>query len=239
MKSGGKQTNKAIEFLYRLSLEDDFQNDIKKIRISLGIPPDGYAAPEDRSAGVRRSDSMVFFASMMSLMKKCEIPQAYWCALQHYLEMNNFEIREKPIDLIGFIDRWVHRDDDKNAPSENWFKYKKEPFVKIILFGNNSKSDVHAFIDKNWWLIEEILLEQGSEFKRVRGKKDENRPRDSLIIKLAKESREHLITGLKQKPLNPKSKYKNTLIRLRIEELGYNVSDESIGKIIFKYKNKK
>lgn len=235
MTKNNKKTNKAIELLYELSLRDDFQKDIRKARKLLKIPLYGFKSVEEKNNG-DPFDAFSFTATMLNLLEKYQIPDVYWVPLQEYLEFDRLETKEDQIKLVGFVDRWVHREDDRSDPMEEWYKYRKQPFVKLIIFGNNTKSDVHAFIDKNWKIMEEILTEQGDEPKRVRRKKDENKERDRIIIELSKKTKKELNAGLKRK-LTHGAKYKELLIQAKMEELGYGEINEGyIRKIISKYR---
>jgi hypothetical protein len=196
MEKGDNKTNKAIEFLYKLSTRSDFINDIKEIKKKLKIPDNGFKAIDDqeRLKWFKKTNTLDLMKKYLFIREKYSIPIAYNSVLQEYIETGKLETKRKQDELSAFIDPVAHIKNTGNA--EDYFREIGEPFAKIIILGNNSKTDVINFIDNNWEKIEDVFLEQGHIVgKRVR--KSTNKNRDSLIIELSrkpiKELRDRLI----------------------------------------------
>jgi hypothetical protein len=168
-------------------LRDDFQADIQAARDDLGIPKSGFQNAQERELWANKLNGLDFFSVISHLLEKYSISVAYYVPLQEYIELNKLQTNTHQIDLVAMIDEYAHKE-DLESPIEDLYREWRQPFVKMILFGNGSKSDVHDFIDKNWKHIEDIFLEQGKQIgQRVRVKREKER--DRLIIELSKQSK--------------------------------------------------
>jgi hypothetical protein len=66
------------------------------------------------------------------------------------------------------FERYAHRADMNLGDVEEFYKETGEPYAKLFILGNASKSDVLDYINKNWEKVEEILTEQRGIRKVVR-----------------------------------------------------------------------
>src|SRR3989344_8778353 len=164
MKGDGQKTNKASEFLYRLSLDQDFQEDIEFLRKRFEITPVPIKVlhSENRPNWITQENSTEWFVAILEIMKKYSIPQPFYVPLTEFIETNDPDATyTSRLDHVGFIDRYAYRKEMGSViDNEKFFIDRGVPFVKIILFGNNSKTDVKNFIDSKWKEIEKILEEQ-------------------------------------------------------------------------------
>ena len=233
-KAKGIKTNKAIELLYRLSLRVDFQKDIEKARIILNIPSHGFSSYRERQESINNIDSILFTDQILNILKKYKISLAYYVPLQEYLEMGKIKTKTKQEEFVAVIDDFAHRNDIDSGNLEEFYREFGEPFAKVLILGNSTKSDVIDFINRNWNKIQSILAEQGNNpNQRIRKKKDKNKDRDKNIIELSKETTENL----KKQLGNPiGTLYKEDLIKKIMERDGYHISDGYIRKIIQQYR---
>lgn len=245
MKKGGKKTNKAIELLYKLSFRDDFKQDIEQTRHMLGIPKKGFKNMkyEDNLKWIKDKKTAVNFNKMtFSFIEKYSIPHSYHWMFQEYLQTGKLETRQTGNEQVAFIDPTAHKTEFPLGFLDYHYRKSGEPFVKLFIFGNNSKTDVKKFIDKYWKNIEDSFLEQGCKLgKRVR--KTINKDRDILIIKLSKKPIKELRKKLEQKGGSfLKSDSRDDIIsKLLILESpkSFRAKSGYIRKIIQKYRNKK
>ncbi len=220
---GGKKTNKAIEFLYNFTFDDDFIKDVKEARKLL-------------------ENQVAFFGFSMHILKKYSIPLAYSQVLQEYIKSGNLETTRTQDEFVAFIDPTAHKTDFEPANAEDYYRINGEPFAKLIILGNNSKTDVMNFIDKNWSKIEDVFLEQGHDInKRVRHKA--YKKRDQQIITFSRKKIKELRDELKLNDIEIiGTKYKEDLISklLKLNKYGnFSVTSGYIRRIISKYKKKK
>lgn len=242
---GDNKTNKAIEFLYNLSLNDNFIKDINEAKKFLKIPEKGFKGftDDDRLKLINnKKTAMDLMGAILHLAKKYSIPLAYHSVFQEYIETGKLETKRRQDEFVAFIDPTAHRTDFNPGHVEDYYNATGEPFAKLIILGNNSKTDVMNFIDKNWEKIEEVFLEQGHDVnKRVRNKIYKNR--DAQIIILSKKSPQELRQELKSSNVEIIGiNYKEDLIRklLKLDKYGgSSVSSGYIRKILGKYKSKK
>lgn len=245
MKKGGKKTNKAIEFLYDLSFRDDFMQDLEQARQILGIPKNGFKNMkyEDNLKWIKDIKTVVNFNKItFSFIEKYSIPHSYHWVFQEYLQTGKLETRQTGNEQVAFIDSTAHNPKFPLGFLDYHYRKSGEPFVKLFILGNNSKTDVKNFIDKYWKNIEDSFLEQGCELgKRVR--KTRNKDRDILIIKLSKKPIKELRKKLERKGgefLKSDSK-EDIISKLLILERpkSFRVKSGYIRKIIQKHRNKK
>ncbi len=231
MKDDKGDLNKATELLYGLSLQDDFCLDIQQIRGRFGIAPLKIGS-EEPFKEITKENSGDFLSAELSLLEKYSIPIAHLTALSDYIRFNKLEKLPQP--SVAFIDRYAHEKWEGHI--EEWYKDKNEPFVKMLILNADSKADIHKFIDDNWERIQEILIEQGREPKRIRSKGEKNKEIDKLIVRYSKQN----VTQMKMAlGLTKGTFYKDDLIKKMIKKYHeHEVSDGYIRKVLQKYRSK-
>jgi hypothetical protein len=242
---GDNKTNKAIEFLYKLHLRDDFMKDLEQTRQILGIPKEGFKNMkyEDNLKWIKDAKTAANFNKMtFSFIEKYSIPHSYHWVFQEYLQTGKFETRQTGNEQVAFIDPTAHNPKFPLGILDYHYRTAGEPFVKLFILGNNSKTDVKNFIDKYWKNIEDSFLEQGCKLgKRVR--KTINKDRDTLIMKLSKKPIKELRKKLERKggeilKSDPKENIISKLLMLE-KPKSFKASGGYIRKIIQKYRIKK
>jgi hypothetical protein len=242
---GDKKTNKAIELLHSLYFRDDFMQDLEQTRQILKIPKKGFKNMKygDNLKWIKDKKTAVNFNKMtFSFMKKYSIPHRYHWVFQEYLQTGKLETRQTGNEQVAFIDPTAHKAEFPLGLLDYHYRASGEPFVKLFIFGNNSKTDVKNFIDKYWKNIEDSFLEQGCKLgKRVR--KTINKDRDILIIKLSKKPIKELRKKLERKggEVSKSDSKEDIISKLLILERPkpFRAKSGYIRKIIQKYRNKK
>ncbi len=211
----GDGPNPAEEFLHKLSLREDFAKDLARARKVLGIPPGGFSS--DEVAKRWRGDGLELAETWMDLMKIYKIPVPYQPMLDNYLFLGkSSNVKWKPSVFV--IDDPL----EGEGSLEELYKEMGEPFAKILIFKNATKSAVLRDIRKNWWTIAGILNTLGPRKKRVRETK--NKERNRLILELwrksSRELKEELAELGDQEVLTLKL-HKEILIRRVLAARGY------------------
>lgn len=222
--------NKAKELIYKLSLQDNFLLDIQRIRGRFGITP-SEENREEPPSWLTKNNTLQYIESKLLILEKYKIPQAYQVAVDQFIRFNSVSSQSKP--SVAFIDRYAH--ENWNGNIEEWYKTRKEPFVKIIILNADNKKDLHKFIDDKFDQIQEIFSEQGRESQRVRSKSEKNKEIDKLIIRYSKHSTPQLKSLL---GITKGTFYKDDLIKKILSDRGYKVSDLYVRKIIQKHRQK-
>lgn len=163
-KRPDKETNRADEWLFDLSLRKDFSSDVASLRRKLRIPDEGFRPGE---MPMEWRDHVPYWyippyyaeGEMFELFKKYGIPLIYSDEVRAYIETGEVASRQKPLDLIGSVDQYAHRAQFA-GDLDKAYRELGQPFVKIYLF-NGTKEQVHRFIDKNWELIRHVFYQQG------------------------------------------------------------------------------
>lgn len=163
-KRPDKETNRADEWLFDLSLRKDFSSDVASLRRKLEIPDEGFRPGE---MPMEWRDHVPYWyippyyaeGEMFELFKKYNIPLKYSDEVRTYIETGQVKSKKRPLDLIGLVDQYAH---NAQFPGDLDTAYREfgQPFVKIYLF-DGTKEQVHRFIDKNWPLIRDVFAQQG------------------------------------------------------------------------------
>ena len=54
----------------------------------------------------------------------------------------------------------AHTLDADDVDLEDFYKEHKEPYAKILVFGDNTKSEVLGYLEQNWDEVEKIDIEE-------------------------------------------------------------------------------
>jgi hypothetical protein len=218
----GDRPNPGEEFLYKLSGDKEFQQDVYKARIQLRIPPEGYADKEMRHDWLKKHDVFDLLAIEMHLQKKYKISIAFQYHLDDYIFFGKTHKETNKTIAPVVIDTYAHKMDLGDV--EEFYKKTGEAYAKLFILGNSSKSEVLSFINTNWEKIESILREQRGEKKVLR--KTIYKERNQRIKKLWRMPTKEL-----QKMAGSDSSYKDSLIQKILENEGVHVTDGYIRKI--------
>ena len=216
----GDGPNPGVEFLYKLYGEQGFRQDIIGARKHLGIPEGGFI--EDGMDEKWMKDNHIFdlMAVESYLQKKYKISIAYIWQLSDYIffgEIRNKANMKIPPSVV--IEKYAHRKDIGLGDVEEFYKETAEPYVKLYILGNASKSDILGFINKNWKEIEDVLVEQRGERRMIRT--TTYKGRNQLIKELICKSIEEL-----QKEAESHSRYKDLLIQKILLKRGFGAVNE-------------
>lgn len=236
----GDGPNPAEEMLFRLSLDTDFTNDLKRARKSLGVPSGGLD-PGDKLRWLQknRARGLDLLAVEFNLQKKYGIPLAFQLLLTDYILCNKPTRKNIPKDPPVLIDKYAHvKDDPRRSNMEDLYMEFGEPFVKLFIFGGGTKTEVLDFIKKNWSEIECLLVEQGAAPRNAtsRVRKVLYKDRDRIIRELwkwpAKALRQEILALGGEMPSPRMRFFKDILVR-KLLQLKYDirVSESYIRKI--------
>lgn len=225
----GDGPNPGVEFFYKLSLNAAFQSDLttarKMLGITLGERPDikteaGREFWEDKIMDV--------LTVMANLKMKYDIPEAYWSNfLEDYIFFGTAIVAKSEMPRVAVIDWLSPRQKElKLGDIESWYRKSKEPYVKMFVLRNATKTSLKRFIDDNWRSIREELIARDGDKKRVR--ETVHKERNQRIRELY-----HRPTHELRKLANdPQGKYKYSLIRKVLKQEGFGlVSEGYIRKI--------
>lgn len=165
----GDRPNPGEELLYHLSGNQEFQQDLLKARKFLGIPEEGFPDEDMCKKWLKDGNALDLLSADLYFQKKYKISIAYRFYIDDYIFFG--EIRSKvnkqlPPSVV--FERYAHRADMDLGDVEEFYKETGEPYAKLFILGNASKSDVLDYINKNWEKVEEILTEQRGVRKVVR-----------------------------------------------------------------------
>ncbi|MCX6733281.1 MAG: hypothetical protein NTX63_00530 [Candidatus Peregrinibacteria bacterium] len=224
------------EIIYNLTLDEDFQREIRKIRKLLKIPVNGYV--KEKIKDFDEFYETVQFGFVMKeacgLVADMLLNNSYAILIFDYLLFNKFEVRD-PFDFVGrIIFPPVPDQEDSRIVKYlgEGFGLRFPPYVDIRFFPNITKNDAIAFIEAKFDKIQELFIKQGCEPMKKRINPKTYKERDRLIIELSRMSKKEL--G------DEHAKYKDLLIKKKMLESGYgSVSEGYIRKIISKYGRRK
>lgn len=222
----GDNINKAEEFLYKLSLQPKFAEFLTTFRDNSGIILDGSVKNEqwqDKWNSLINNPEIAFRILVYSELaqRKFKIPISYAPFIRLYMclgyipkELN--EVEPAKICPPPFMLKNGETDEEKEIKKF----YSKEPYVKLLIFGTSTKSDIIKYIKNNWDKIEKILEQQGCKPK-------------GRIRQSPKKKRNYYIKRLWEKPLkelqemaNSKNNYKDLLIQKILKNDGYGEVNE-------------
>lgn len=179
--------NKAEEFLYKLSLRRDFQHDLQVYRLAIDMPQDGFVGEKERQNWFKRNkdfDGMRAVFAIHELRKKYKIPLAYMFALDSYLffgDARGMEWMNKWSNVLILPPK--HTLNQSDADMEELYRDNGEPYAKLLILGNGTKSEALDFINNNWEKVEGILKKQGW-VKKKRVGRTHYKQRNALIKEL-------------------------------------------------------
>ena len=219
----GDGPNAAEEFLHRLSLREDFRKELLRARKILGIPQEGFFDEEAEKEW--NGDALELLETWMDLMKIYKIPVPYQPMLNDYLFFNKAVHHVRSSVLVVDVPSF-----DGETDLEELYKGMGEPYAKVLIFKNATKSAVLKEIKKNWWTIAGVLNILGTKKKRVRETK--NKERNIFIYNLWRKSSHELREELSKLGVDlPPKLYKENLIQRILAARGYgNVGIATIKK---------
>ncbi len=108
---GDNKTNKAIEFLYKLSMRNDFIRDVEEVKKLLKIPNKGFENIEARLKWIDEIDTLELMNEILFIREKYSVPLAYNSVLQEYIETGKVETQRKQEEFVAFRgDRGLSRE---------------------------------------------------------------------------------------------------------------------------------
>lgn len=201
--------NPGEEFFYKLSLGPEFEKDLRRERIGIGIPKNGFKTKEEQQYWLRKNSKKIITISTVwqRLRARYKIPKSYlFPYLNSYLFFGKIPNWKPPVAQIG------SPVDNLENDIEN---YIDEPYAKVIIFGNATKSDAIKFITEEWDNIEKILKKQGwSRPPKIR--RTIHKERNILIKQLWRKPKRGL-----QKELNSITTQKELLIQRILKKRGF------------------
>ena len=229
-------TNRGEEFIYKLSLNEEFEKDIAATRAAFGIPERGIKTTKEEWIW-SHSDAMDTFEYFDTLKKFCQshkIPMGYEHSLESYIL---YGINSKLKLAEPTVARIVHPQKIKLTALKNsiegYYQRHGEPYAKILVFGNGSKSDVLRYIEKNWSDVEDVLKKQGwNKLRKI--KKTIYKERNIFIKQLWRKSINDLQELADQRdsagaPHN--SRYRDLLIQIILKKEFGEIGEGYIRKI--------
>lgn len=216
MKGDGPDT--ADEFLHKLSLREDFSKDLLRARKILRIPQEGF--PDKETEKAWDGNGLELLETWMDLMKIYKIPVPYQLMLHDYLFFNKATHHVRSSVLVVDYPSF-----DGEVDLEELYKGMEEPYAKVLIFKNATKSAVLKDIKKNWQTIAGVLNILGPKKKRIRETKykEQNKLIHDLWLKSPSALREELAKlGI---DLPPKL-YKENLIQRILTARGYRRKDK-------------
>ncbi|MFA5124453.1 MAG: hypothetical protein WC473_01320 [Patescibacteria group bacterium] len=222
----GEQANRSEEYLYKLSLNDKFQADVLELRRILGIPSEGVKDQDDRQKCFADTTKDIFVLdALFYLQEKYKVPLDYVFHLDDFIFFGK-STGDKKFQLPGYYYSSAkilppkHTLEPDDVDLEEFYKDHKEPYVKILVFGDSTKSEVLGYLNQNWNQVEKILTQQGwKPQKRVR--KTVHKERNRLIKELYKKTKKEL-----EKEYGTTSQSKELLISKIMDKLGYGYVDD-------------
>jgi len=191
----GDGPNPGEEFFYKLSLRQEFQQDILSARKQLGILERGLASEDDRIEwlSANKDKAFNFMGIELGLKERYKIPLEYWIFISEYIFFGESRGVLKSNIAPVVIDEHAHEEGDRYryGDIEGFYRETGEPYAKLFILGTASKTGVINFINKNWGKIEDVLdVQRGQKRKRVR--KTTNKERNRLIKELWRKSAKEL-----------------------------------------------
>lgn len=224
------------EVIYELTLNEEFQRDIRERRVLLNIPVDGYV--KEQIKDFNKFYEKVEFGAVMS--EACDLTaimflsSAYRILIVDYLLFDKFEVSD-PMDFVGRIafPRVAGQEDSRIlAYLGSGYATGMPPCVDIRFFPNITKADAVAFVEAKFDKIQELFVRQGCKPMKKHIKPKTFKERDKLILELSRKSKKEL--G------DESAKYKDLLITNKLAEAGYiGINEGYIRKIISKYRKSK
>jgi len=164
----GDGPNAGEEFFYKLSRSREFQQDLIRARKQLGIYEKGFSDPRTREKlwiKNKHADMFGLFGIELHLKEKYKIPTPYWQFIDDYIFFGQIVSTTKnkiPVAMVA-----------PNTPPgfgsiEDFYDANNEPYVKLFIFNNASKTKVVDFVKNNWREIELGLNINIHNTKRVR-----------------------------------------------------------------------
>lgn len=236
-RKGDKKVNPGEEYLYKLSLDPKFNEDLITERINLGIPQDGFTIDSnDFSNWLKTSGKDVVDITDVwnNISKKYKISSLFSSYLNDYLFFGKNRTHEK-INIVARILPPTKQDFesiDFDMDAEKHLQLRNEPYARLIIFGNGRKSDVIKYIEKNWGEVENVLKQQGWTPRPVI-RRTQFKERNKLIKELLQKTTSELqkIANSKNK-IKTNIKYKDLLIQQILKNEGYNhISEGYIRKM--------
>lgn len=164
----GDGPNSGVEFFYKLSHKPEFQQDLIRARKQLGISEKGFIDPKTREKlwiEHKDADMLGLLGAELHLKEKYKIPIPYLPFIDDYIFFG------KPMNALKNKPQ-IARIDYPGPPNfesiEKFYDANNEPYVKLFVFGNATKTKVVDFIKKNWREIELGLNKNIHKKERVR-----------------------------------------------------------------------
>lgn len=217
--------NRALETIYKLSLDKSFRKEIKLVRERLKIPVNGFT---DRDAYMKNLYTFIpdlndLIDEIIILLKKYQLPFTYWIEFSEYIKFGSLYYDGKVQDQLISIE---YPNLSNSNHSVGYERFNK-PYVRIYILDGWAKEDVIKSIRNNWVEIKKSLQAQGGTNTRVRISL--NKERNHLILQLSEMSKNDLA-----KMINADIKlfpYKEVLIsKVLKEKYKVNVSSDIVKK---------
>ena len=189
MTTRGKiSTNKLAEIFYNLSLREDFQKDVLKLRKTFSIPEEGYPTMTPENA---YKFGELFHSDLLKpTLRKFGLPYLedaeLW--LELYVLCNNLDAKHVGTPNAPFL--------ALRFPREQEMEEAMRPFVKLYIFDGASKSEADRYLKERWGFVKTFFrnarIKQFGDQKERRVRPSRNKKRDERIYQLYQKSNKEL-----------------------------------------------
>jgi hypothetical protein len=227
-----KRVNKAEELMLLLSLRNDFNKWINKIRTQFGIPDFGFSNQKDVVQWREKNESKILNLYLLesALLKLHKMPPtpAMMTALEEYILLGEKAKYDPTLgDNLSFV---------IEPPQEGEKMRVSSSFVRLYIFDTASRKDTLRFIQRNWKYIKFILEQEGSKKgKRIKAPKDKER--DRLILNLYGLP-DDIFRDFTERPGLPHAEYKEIAVSNFLAKDGIKISPEAVKKVVARYRRK-
>lgn len=194
MKGGKKNTNKGEkieELIFRLSLKDDFEIDVQKIRDRYKIPKPGTSS---KKPNLTKQNLLALYKDTIDLAQKYKFPSASFKYFLGYILIEQ-KISFKNLFKESELECTLLDPNEKlRYGKENQYKEAGIYFNTLLITQYASKEDVLRYIESNWNKIKAFREKSGVSKKKIRPTK--YKARNKRICELWRLPKEEL--GIKK-----------------------------------------
>jgi hypothetical protein len=227
------QKDAAREALYRVTLSDRFQKEVKHIRQGLGIPSGGFKSKEALLRWKKTPGNQLLMVfdipeEVDSLLLQHKLQPSFESLMTAYVLTSDL-LYDAPPDSFGCDVEGVYAvDPEGGGILENKWGAGQVPYARLYIPQSASLSSVQRYLKQHWPYISKEILGKKSNAKNIR--RTRNAKRDNLIASYYQRSRSEL--GLK------KGEYKDIAVaRLLKEKDGYKkVSADIVRTVVHRRK---
>jgi len=221
---------KSEELFRRLSMREDFQDDIRKCRNQFDIDPGGFSHQQAirmwfKSLGRRYGH---FLDALEKVHAKYRLTAGFANHLEGYVITGHTALYPQRAYAFAVVDTVDGRVANRNRAAGI-------PFVSLLVYEHATQRELRDFLKHSWKHTEKLLRDQrGSKLQRLR--QPRFAIRDAEILKLYESSKEELARVYEQYCGHlrlPKPTYRHMLIaRIVSEKHKRSIDPDHIKKIV-------